>query len=163
MSSRSRDTDRVVGWRIVKAKHADGAFTGEGARLYGGRWNPAGVPAVYLSEHQSLGALEILVHMHPIAPKDQFRLFRVEWNPALMETVETNALPADWKAEPASAGSRNFGARWARESRSAVLSVPSAILPGERNFVLNPAHPHFPRIRIDDAIEFAFDHRLLSR
>jgi len=147
----------------VKTKHADGAFSGEGARLFGGRWNAIGVPVVYLSENQSLGALEILVHTQPITPRDHFGIFRVEWSPSLMENVLEESLPPDWQADPPSPGSQTFGSQWVNERRSAVLAVPSTILPSERNFVLNPAHPDFTKLEISPPIDFCFDSRLLGR
>ena len=72
----------VVGWRIVKEKHAKAAFSGEGARIFEGRWNSGGVAMVYCSEHLSLAALEILAHTQPVAIRDKFRAFRVSWDEA---------------------------------------------------------------------------------
>ncbi len=91
----------VVGWRIVKAKHASTAFSGEGARLYEGRWNSVGVQMVYCSEHLSLAALEILVHTRLIIMPDKFRAFRVAWNDAMMVSLDLAQLPRGWNAQPA--------------------------------------------------------------
>jgi len=149
------------GWRIVKAKHAATAFSGEGARLYGGRWNSPGVPMVYLSEHRSLGALEILVHTRPLTFMDSYQAFFAEWDDALQETLAS--LPGMWKAEPPGIATMQIGDQWVREKRSAVLVVPSVLIPEERNFVMNPAHPDFRKIAIHDRGEFALDARLLNR
>jgi RES domain-containing protein len=159
----SPSSKTISGWRIVKSKHSDSAFSGEGARLFGGRWNSPGAPVVYLSEHQSLGALEILVHMQPITPRDRFTIFRIEWTASSMESISTDDLPLDWQAEPPGRGSQTYGDRWVRERRSAVLAVPSVLLPAERNFILNPEHPGFAKLRIGDPIDFTFDGRLLNR
>ncbi|SRR5579862_7879538 len=151
------------GWRIVKAKYADSVFSGEGARLYGGRWNSPGVPMVYLSEHRSLGALEIFVHTRPIPVSGHYKAFFAQWDDSLEETLRRESMPLFWMAEPPGDATMQIGDRWARERRSAVLSVPSVLVPEERNFALNPAHPDFRKITIQDRGEFPLDARLLGR
>ncbi|HTH19992.1 MAG TPA: RES domain-containing protein, partial [Candidatus Udaeobacter sp.] len=70
-------------WRIVRAARANSAFTGEGARIYGGRWNSRGTAVIYVSEHESLAALELLVHLTPLSPHDRYLSFRLEWEDKL--------------------------------------------------------------------------------
>ena len=101
----------IVGWRIVKEKHAASAFSGEGARIFEGRWNSAGVRMVYCSEHLSLAALEILVHTQPVTMRDKFRVFRASWDDAMMATIELKKLPKGWNAQPPR---RNFKGDWRR-------------------------------------------------
>jgi RES domain-containing protein len=150
----------VVGWRIVKEKHAKTAFSGEGARIFEGRWNSGGVRMVYGSEHLSLAALEILVHTQPVMIRDKFRVFRVAWDEAMMTTIDLKKLPSGWNAQPPSLISKKIGDEWIRSSRSAVLAVPSVIVPRERTFLLNPKHRDFPRIKIKDSGSFVLDPRL---
>jgi RES domain-containing protein len=150
----------VVGWRIVKEKHAKSAFSGEGARIFEGRWNSAGVRMVYCSEHLSLAALEILVHTQPLMVRDKFCAFRVTWDDALMTTIELKKLPKGWNVQPPGLASKNIGDEWIRSERSAVLAVPSIIVPQERTFLLNPKHRDFPKIKIKDERDFALDPRL---
>ena len=150
----------IVGWRIVKEKHAKSAFSGEGARIYEGRWNSAGVRMVYCSEHLSLAALEILVHTQPVMVRDKFRAFRVTWDDALMRTIELKKLPKGWNVQPPGLASKNIGDEWIRSERSAVLAVPSIIVPQERTFLLNPKHRDFAKIKIKDERDFALDSRL---
>ena len=150
----------VVGWRIVKEKHAASAFSGEGARLFEGRWNSAGVPMVYCSENLALAALEILVHCQPVTMRDKWRAFRVSWGEELMTSIPARSLPQGWNAQPATRASRSIGDDWARSNRSAVLALPSVIIPLERTFLLNPKHPHFSRIKHKSAGEFTLDQRL---
>ena len=147
------------GWRIDRPRR--NAFSGEGARRFGGRWNSPGVAVVYLSEHQSLAALEIFVHIQPLAPREKFLAYLVEWDASLME--EPKKLPADWRASPPGPATMQIGDEWVREGRSVVLAVPSAIVPAERNFLLNPAHPKFRQLRLHKPVEFAFDPRLVGR
>ena len=149
------------GWRIDKPGRE--AFSGEGARRFGGRWNSPGVAVVYLSEHQSLAALEIFVHLQPLLPQTKYLAYFVEWEEAQMETLPAKKLPPDWRGSPPGPATMQIGQRWAREKSSVVLAVPSAILPSERNFLLNPAHPQFRQLRRHKPVTFAFDDRLIGR
>ena len=87
-------------WRIVRAARVNSAFTGEGARIYGGRWNSRGTAVIYVSEHESLAALELLVHLTPLPPDDRYLSFRLEWEDKLTERFPVKNLAAHWKAEP---------------------------------------------------------------
>lgn len=151
----------LVAWRLVRDRHAATAFTGEGAARTGGRWNSRGVAMVYTSQSQSLAALETLVHLAPHLSL-RYKVFRVEFDEALLERLPAGAVPADWREEPPPGSTKAVGDRWVREARSAVLGVPSVLIPDEWNFLLNPAHPDFRRIRIGAPADFAFDPRLLA-
>jgi RES domain-containing protein len=148
-------------WRIVKAKHAATAFSGEGAAKNGGRWNSRGVPVVYASGTKSLAALESLVHLNPPV-HFKYVAILIKFHDALVEIVPPKALPADWRAEPPSPASQRLGDAWVLAARSAVLAVPSVIVSGEPNFLLNPAHPDFKKISIAKPEKFSFDPRLLG-
>ena len=150
----------VVGWRIVKEKHARAAFSGEGARIFEGRWNSAGVRMVYCSEHLSLAALEILVHTQPLMMRDKFRAFRVSWDESLMTIVDLRKLPKGWNGQPPGAASKMIGDDWIKKAGSAVLALPSVIVPQERTFLLNPKHHDFGKIKIKDTGDFSLDPRL---
>jgi RES domain-containing protein len=151
------------GWRIVRASRARVALTGEGAWRNGGRWNSPGQYVVYVSEHQSTAALEIFVHTVPFLVPELYKAFRLEWPDSLMEELPKNKWPPNWRSPVPSLETIEIGDRWLRERRSAVLAVPSAISPEDRNFLLNPAHPDFERIRIAPPINCQFDPRLLGR
>src|SRR5204863_5773345 len=124
----------VVGWRIVKEKHAKTAFSGEGARIFEGRWNSAGVRMVYCSENLALAALEILVHTRPVTMRDKFRAFRVTFDETLMTIVDLKKLPRGWNAQPPGPISKQIGDDRVKSSRSPILSLPSALVPLERTF-----------------------------
>lgn len=145
-------------WRIVKALHAATAFNGEGARLYGGRWNSTGTSVVYTSGSKALAALETLVHLNPPVIF-QYVAIPIEIDDAFVE--KATALPADWTEEPPPPATKEIGDLWAKEARSAVLALPSVIIPGEPNYLLNPAHPDFKKITIGKPEPFSFDPRLL--
>lgn len=149
-----------VVWRIVREKYAATAFDGEGAYRYGGRWNSQGRRVVYTSATLSLAALEMLVHLQPPVVF-RFAAIPVEFDESLVENIDVQALPENWRAEPAGPASTSFGDKWIASGRSPVLSVPSVIIPAERNFLLNPLHGKFTRLRIGTPAPFAFDPRLL--
>jgi RES domain-containing protein len=115
---------------------------------------------VYCAESRSLAALEVLVHAEQNAP-----LAAITWLciPAKMpaDLVEKpSRYPDDWRLFPHSTNTQAFGAEWIRSRRSAVLRIPSAVVPGEFNYLLNPAHPDFKRVKIGEPESFSFDPRL---
>ena len=149
-------------WRICKAEHAATAFTGEGALLYPGRWHHAGTAVVYCSESRALVAVEQLVHLHRNRLPPNFVCFGVEI-PADFDIreVQTQELPTEWRLQPGPQELRDVGTQWAERGETPVLRVPSAVVPGEHNFLLNPRHPDFSRVSISDPEPFELDVRLL--
>ena len=147
-------------WRIVKKKHAATAFDGEGAWLFGGRWNSQGTRMIYTSGTKALATLENLVHLNPPVTF-KYVAIPIEFDEALVETVFAADLPADWTEEPPPPATKEIGDIWVKEARSAVLELPSVIIQTEPNYLLNPAHPDFKKIKIGKPIPFAFDPRLL--
>lgn len=148
-------------WRIVKQKRAVNAFTGEGSAIGGGRWNSRGMRVVYCSGSRSLAALEILVHLVPPVIFE-FVAFKVTFNESLLEAISPDLLPLSWRAEPPATSTQFLGDDWLRRQDSAVLAVPSVIIPGELNYLLNPAHRDFKGISIGAPEPFSFDPRLLA-
>jgi RES domain-containing protein len=146
-------------WRIVKQKHAATAFSGEGAARTGGRWNSRGSRVVYASGTQSLAILETLVHLNPLV-LFRYVVFRIEFDSRLVEKLNRAQLPANWRAQPPPASTKAIGDEWLREARSALLAVPTIIVPGEFNYLINPLHRDFKRITIGKPASFAFDTRL---
>ena len=144
--------------RIVKAGHATTAFSGEGARLFGGRWNSVGTSLVYTSGTKALAALESLVHLNPPVIF-KYVAIAIRFDEAFVEKAV--ALPKDWTDEPPPSSTKGIGDLWVRQARSAVLELPSVIIHGEPNYLLNPAHPDFKKITIGKPETFSFDPRLL--
>jgi RES domain-containing protein len=149
-----------TGWRIVKTARLATAFDGEGARLHGGRWNSPGTALVYTAESQALAALELLVHLQSSQLLLSFSAVPASFDGRSVEALDPGRLPRGWRRYPAPPALQQIGDRWAAELRSAVLQVPSAIVPDERNFLLNPAHPDFKKIRIGPPAPFEYDARL---
>jgi RES domain-containing protein len=135
------------------------ANNGMGAALFGGRWNRVGTPVIYAAQSASLAALEVLVH-YSILPKDH-ELTEIQIPDTLtILRLEENRLPDGWDAEAPIPATQNIGEIWVSESRSAILSVPSSIVPSDRNFILNPTHPDFADIAFQPSLRFHFDPRL---
>jgi RES domain-containing protein len=148
-------------WRLIRAAHVAKAFEGHGARLYGGRWNPKGVAVVYTSASLSLAVLEALVHVEVSSLPDDYRAIPADIPDSLkMEVVAIKDLPGGWQAPQDQPALQRLGATWVAAATTAVLSVPSAVLPEERNYLINPAHPQASKIKIGPAREFRFDPRL---
>ena len=146
--------------RLARLAHAK--LDGEGARLAGGRWNSRGRPAVYASSRLSLAALELLVHTDvPLVPPDLVA-FEIEIPDALdIESVEISQLPKDWR-QPSHPACRTIGDMWLAEERTPVLRVPSAVVPEEANYIINPQHRAAKAIHVVGRRKFAFDSRLLG-
>ena len=148
-------------FRIVKAKHAAQAFDGEGARIYGGRWNHRGTAVVYAADSLALSALELWVHLGRAAAKISFAAFEIVFPDSLpIEIAPEDRLPKNWRDEPPSDESKTFGTEWVRRGLSVALRVPSVIVPSEGNYVLHPAHPDFARLSIGAPTPFSFDPRM---
>ena len=150
----------VTAWRITKRKHARHAFSGEGAREFGGRWNNPGTAVVYTAQSQSLAALEMLVHLDSADLLEKYVLLAADFDQSLVKVVDASNLPRNWRADPPPAQVRSIGDEWVLGGSSAVLQVPSVLVPGENNFLLNPGHQDFARIRFGKPLAFHFDARL---
>ncbi len=146
-------------WRICARQHA--AFDGEGARRYGGRWNHRGTAVVYASESLSLAALEYFVHLDTdLSPRNLVAVAADLPEGLRIARIVLGGLPGGWRRYPAPESLQDIGTAWVAKGTTAVLCVPSAVIPEERNYLLNPAHPEFKRIRLREPQAFHFDPRL---
>ena len=151
---------RVTVWRLCQKRHAADAFSGKGSRLFGGRWSPAGLRIAYSSESRSLAALEVLVNV-----RDPGLLFAQPWA-ILPATIPTDLIerprrvPENWRATPYGSETQAFGSEWAKAEPSVALQVPSSVVLGEFNYLLNPDHPDFSKIEIGAFEPFEFDSRI---
>lgn len=141
-------------YRLVRSERAGEALSGEGARLYGGRWNPTGAPAVYASESRALAVLETFVHLALEVRAMRFLLYTIELPRAARVTRHTNRPPRS-RSE-----SQDIGGRWLEDNRAVALVVPSVIVPQEANYVFNVRHPQFAALKIAKPEPFSFDERL---
>ncbi len=150
-------------WRICRQPFVATALDGIGGLYAGGRWHHRGRPIVYAAGSAALAALEVLVHVDPLNAPDDLRLLTLEWPSGLaIERIEPEDLPPRWAAVPAPDELATLGTQWLTSMRSVGLNVPSAVIPIERNLLLNPRHPDIAQVRVVDDVPFSFDPRLLN-
>ena len=150
-------------WRLCQSAYTKKALTGEGGLHADGRWHLQGARVVYAAATLSLAALELLVRIdRTLAPPDLVAVEIEIPGSVEVERVPLSKLPAGWDAYPTSATTQLLGMRWIAAGRTAVLEVPSVVIPRESNYVLKPAHPQFRRIRTVATTPFSFDYRLLT-
>ena len=145
-------------YRIGKAKHATN-LTGEGARLNGGRWNQKQTPCIYTSESRALALLEYSVNINiaDIPRSLSITTFEVPESHILRLTIED--LPSDWKDSPAPTSTKDFGTELLLSGAHPVIKIPSAVLPEEFNYLLNPRHKDSKGFRVVDVAHFVYDVR----
>lgn len=154
----------VTAWRIVKHKYSTAkAFDGEGARLYGGRWNSRGTAVVYTAQSQSLAVLEMLVHLDSADLLQSYIFYPVTIPDYEISFLADTDLPRNWQFDPAPPRLREIGDAWAGSGTSIALRVPSSLVPSEFNYLLNPKHPEFAKLKIGDAVPYRYDPRLAER
>jgi RES domain-containing protein len=153
----------ITAWRITKPEFAAVAFEGKGARLFGGRWNSAGISMVYTSSTASLAALELLAHLPRTTDLRNFVIFACSFSDELVQSIDSARLPARWRESPPPRELQETGDRWVNDGSSAVLRVPSVIIDSEWNYLLNPAHKDFGSIEVADPVPFNLDLRLMRR
>ena len=146
-------------WRITTRRFADQAVSGEGARLYGGRWNRVGQAMVYTAENRSLALLEMRVQDEPLLANYILIPAHLPANVSI-EILGHNVLPNDWRTPAGREALQSLGGEWLRQLRSCVLAVPSSVMPAELNFLINPLHPDFKHITLGDPEILETDMRL---
>lgn len=150
-------------YRISNQKYVHD-LSGRGAALFGGRWNPRGMPMVYTTGSISLACLEYLVHNFHVLATKSICLTKIRVNPStLPSSMEQGSLPFDWQEKSYMPQSTQaLGEQFLKENASYVLKVPSAIVPSEFNYLLNPSHPDHEMTFIEEYVDsFVIDERLL--
>lgn len=153
----------MIVFRLCRSKYAD-FLSGQGASISGGRWNSKGVKMLYTSCSRSLCTAELAVHLPlGIIPVD-FMLISIEI-PARVKfsNLSIGELPFDWKVFPHPVSTQLIGNDFIKKNKYAVCKVPSAVVPGDFNFILNPFHKDFHLIRVKKTEKFEFDERLFRR
>ncbi|MGJ8672264.1 RES family NAD+ phosphorylase [Rubritalea sp.] len=151
----------IYAYRIVAPRWAHDAFSGAGAKKYGGRWNSPGQPVIYLGGSRALAALEMLVHLTtPLARRKIYKLIQVAIPKDCVAHYPISALPKNWRESPAPRSSQEIGDDWLSANSQLALALPSVLIPEETNIILNPLHPDIKRIVAETANDFHFDSRL---
>lgn len=152
----------MIAYRLAKKQYADD-LSGKGAELTGGRWNSRGTPMVYTSESRALAMAEVAVHLPlGLLPKN-FQLIEIQIPDDLpMKELKTSELPKNWNAIPPIHQTQEKGDSFIRENQHTLLKVPSAVVPGDYNYLINPHHPETKKIKLLKTEEFTFDSRLIK-
>lgn len=146
-------------YRITKAVYADRLVASGGAA----RWNSRGQFVMYTAATRALACLENVVHRSGEGLQETFRVMVIDVpDEVFIEPILADTLPVDWFDFKQYDYCQRLGGEWLRSGQSAVLRVPSAIIPNECNYLLNPAHPDFSRIQLIRTEPFLFDPRIKS-
>ena len=150
-------------YRILRKPFARKPLDGEGAFRFGGRWSSPGTRLAYTAEHLSLAIVEYFVHVDPEDPPKDLVLVTAEIPDSVSRTsVSQRRLPANWREMPPPPELAAIGDRFAGERRAAILIVPSALAPSESNWLINPRHPDYRKIRIQSPESFSDDARFFQ-
>jgi len=148
----------MIIYRLATEKYKDD-LSGTGSKIFGGRWNSKGTAAVYSTENISLAVLEILVRVDKNIIPPSYHLIRLEIPDQLtVTTIQLNKLKKDWKDDLDY--TQWMGTEFIRSQKSILLKIPSAIVEEEHNYIINPSHPDFKKVKIKASAKFRFDDRL---
>ena len=151
----------MILYRIVRCVYAND-LSGTGARLYGGRWNSEGKPAIYLASSRALAVLEVLVHLPPLQIPDDYCLAEIEVPDNSITKMDAELLPPGWKDISPPVILKQMGDEFLRKQDYLLLQVPSSIVPMEYNYIVNPLHDDMARVKLIKKEPFNFDERLAA-
>lgn len=149
----------MIVYRVGSTKYASD-LGGIGARINGGRWNLAGVDCLYTSESRALAVLEYTVNVNMYSIPRALSITTIDTGKISFRELMESELPGDWKRSPAPASTQNFGSDLLKKAAQAILKLPSSVIPNEFNFILNPIHADFRKVRILDVSDFVYDIRI---
>ena len=151
----------MLTYRLTRSQYLSKAFTGEGTKRAGGRWNYPGIPLIYTSSTLALALLETIVRLKAKYLPDGLIYFKVEMPDDIpMKKIEKKALPDAWANEIYDPYTQELGTKWAMSMTTAVLRVPSVISGEDYNYILNPQHKDYSLIKINKPVQISIDHRI---
>lgn len=149
-------------YRLTRKKYSD-PLSGKGAAIRGARWNSAGTEILYTSSSRALAMAEVFVHLNLNILPSGFMMAQINVpNHLITEKIPEDQLPPRWNAFPYLEKSQKIGDFFVSNQKNPILQVPSALVPGDYNYLINPAHPLFIEITIDIVTDFPFDERLFE-
>lgn len=149
----------MIVFRITNAKYA-GDISGRGAEKAGGRWNQRGYPVLYTCQSRALAAMELAVHITLGMIRHDYTLLSIEVPEISIFQFPEDRLPDDWKQYPFPGSTQMIGTAWLDAGEQLVMQVPSVVIEGDYNYLINPYHQAFKDVRIVDTKPFEFDTRL---
>lgn len=149
-------------FRLSRKKYAKD-LSGKGASLFGNRWNSKGVEMLYTAESRALAMAEVLVHLSLLALPDDYMMIEIEVPESIqIELLKSNSLGENWNLNPLNPKTQALGDAFIHSKSKCVLRVPSAVVNGDFNYLLNPNHPEIHKIKIVDIVKFPFDKRVFK-
>lgn len=149
-------------YRLTRGKYALD-LSGVGASMFGYRWNSKGIKAVYTASSRALAMSEVLVHLPLFLLPEDYVMLEIEIpSDVLIEKLDVTRLKENWNAFPHPKTNQKIGDEFFRNNQACVLQVPSAVVMGDFNFLLNPNHPDMEKIRIVHVSDFSFDKRIFK-
>jgi RES domain-containing protein len=153
----------MIVYRLCRKNYAND-LSGRGAEISGGRWNGKGIAALYTSSSRALCAIEIVVHIPAgIIPKDYYMVTIELPDDAGITTLNVKELPSNWNNNPIPTSTQRIGNTFLSGQKALVLKTPSAIIKDEWNYIINPMHKDFQKVRIISVEPFSFDTRLFKK
>lgn len=147
-------------FRLVRKKHAE-QLSGRGAALYGARWNSAGTELIYTATSRALAMAEVAVHLSFDDLPEDFLMMEIQSPEGVIPEVVTD-LPEDWNTFPHATGTQLLGDRFVSNGMHLLLLVPSVVVKGDWNVLINPKHPDFSKVHISGVEPFPFDRRFFK-
>ena len=152
----------MIVYRLSKSKYAS-SLTGFGAAKWGGRWNSPGIAMIYTGQSRALCTAEIAVHTPMGDLPEAYFLVTIIIPGRSLQVLSPDHLPLDWKSVPPSQSTRRIGDTFIKQGKSLALKVPSVVVPGEFNILINPNHARVKEVNIESIEPFEFDTRLFIR
>lgn len=152
----------MIVYRLSRGKY-EKDLSGKGAKIAGGRWNSKGIPLLYTAQSRALCSVEIAVHVpFGVLPKN-YKLLTIEFpDSAKIQTLSKKEFPSGWKENPHPNSTQQIGDEFSQTGEYLVLKVPSVVVQGDFNYLLNPNHSDFVKVKIIDIEPFEFDNRLFK-
>jgi len=149
-------------FRLSRKKYSI-ALSGKGAARFGNRWNSKGTEIIYCAGNRALAMAEVAVHINPaILPGDYLMVEIDVPGTVAIKTFDKSLLPANWNIFPHLLSTQKIGDGFIEENKFCILKVPSAVVEGDFNFLINPYHQDFKKIKITNSYDFPFDNRLFG-
>jgi len=149
-------------FRLSSSKYAND-LSGTGAKIHGGRWNRKGDAVLYTAGTRALALVEVLVHTTNAFLPLNYQLITIYIPDDSILMIPTKSLPDDWNNIEPSDSTTKISASWLSAAEYLTLRVPSVVVEGEYNFLINPAHPDFSKVKVLCSEAFNFDNRLMKQ
>lgn len=151
----------MIVYRLSKSIFASD-LSGRGAEIAGGRWNSIGVPIVYTGESRALATAEVAVHISRANIPTDYSIISIEFPDDSIFIPEVKTLPINWADVPPQEESKEYGDNFVDEGQYLVMKVPSAVIPGDFNYLINSRHKDIGLVKIIDILPYPFDKRLFK-